>query len=183
MDVSEPTYREWAHAPSHYFEPGAAYMVTAGTYKKLHHFDTPGKRDFLLTSLFDHAESFGWALEAWAVLANHYHFVAGAPEDATSLSRMLKSLHSKTAIWVNRQDGTPGRKVWFQYRDTCLTFEKGYVARLHYVHTNSVKHGMASNAENYRWCSMNWFSRHATTGFRRTVLSVKCDDINVEDEF
>jgi hypothetical protein len=25
-------YREWTHAPSHLFSPGAVYMVTAGTY-------------------------------------------------------------------------------------------------------------------------------------------------------
>ena len=71
MDANEPTYREWPHAPSHYFVPGAAYIVTARTYDKVRYFDTPEKKDFLLRSLFEHATSFGWALEAWAVLANH----------------------------------------------------------------------------------------------------------------
>jgi putative transposase len=109
--------------------------------------------------------------------------VAQAPDNAKSLKRMLGSLHSKTAIWLNRRDGTPGRKVWFQYWDICLTYERSYLVRLNYVHNNPVKHGLIDNAENYPWCSMSWFVTNATAGFRKTVLSLKYDSVNVEDNF
>ena len=109
-------------------------MVTAGTYGKALLFNTDEKRDLLMQSLFEEAAYWGWNLQAWAVMANHYHFVACSPDDTKSLIRMLTSLHSKTAITINRMDGVTDRKVWFQYRDTCLTYERSYMARLKYVH-------------------------------------------------
>ena len=160
---------QWAHAPSHCFIPGATYIVTARTYQKKRVFHSPERRSLVVATLFERAQEFGWSLQAWAVLSNHCHFVAHAPEDAKTLKHMLQAIHSVTARAVNEQDRTPGRKVWFQYRDTCLTNEKSYLARLHYVHMNAVKHGVAAAAENYRWCSMGWFLREAKPGFRRIV--------------
>ena len=163
--------------------PNGNYFVTAGTYQKAMLFDTPEKRDFLLQTLFDEATAWNWDLEAWAVMANHYHIIARAPKDAKTLKRFMQALHSKTAIWLNKHDGTPGRKVWFQYRDTCLTYQKSYLARLNYVHHNPVKHGLVKNAEDYPWCSMAWFLSGAEPGFRKTVLSFKHDKVNVEDDY
>ena len=126
-------YHEWAHSPSHLFKPNAFYFVTAGTYGRQKYFDTPEKRDFLLHSLFEEARLREWRFEAWVVFSNHYHFVAMAPDDARTLRPMLLALHSKTAIWLNKLDNKAGRRVWHQYRDTCLTHERSYLARLNYV--------------------------------------------------
>ena len=175
-------YQEWAHAPSHLFKPDSMYFITTATYQRALLFDTPEKLDFLVHSFFDELRTWNWIPEAWAFFANHYHCVALAPENAKTLHFMLKSLHSKTAIWLNKKDGTPRRKVWFQYRDTCLTYERSYLARMNYTMNNPVKHGVARNAENYRWCSMSWFVREASPGWRRTVLSVPCDKVTVEDD-
>ena len=182
-DDTESNYREWIHGPSHKFEPHAVYFLTAGTYRKVRLFDTAGKRDFLLDSLFHEAQHWDWDLQAWAVMSNHYHFVATAPANPKTLRRMITALHSKTAIWINQVDDMPSRHVWFQYRDTCLTYQRSYLARLNYVHNNPVKHGLVRNAEDYTWCSMAWFQRNAEEGFRRTVLSMKHDKVNVEDDF
>ena len=179
----EGMYKQWAHGPSHLFVPRAAYFVTGGTYKRVRYFTTPERLSLVLSELFMRAEEFGWQLQAWVILQNHYHFVAHAPEDAGTLKRMIQAIHSTTARAVNREDGTPGRRVWFQYRDTCLTSEKSYLARLHYVHVNPVKHGVSPTAENYRWCSMSWFVREADPGFRRTVLSFPIDRLEVWDDF
>jgi len=54
---------------------------------------------------------------------------------------------------------------------------------LNYVHHNPEKHGLAANAENYRWCSMAWFVQRARPSFRDMVLSFKYDKINVYDDF
>ena len=40
-----PPYREWAHAPSHLFVPGATYFVTCGTCAKAQLFNTPANLD------------------------------------------------------------------------------------------------------------------------------------------
>ncbi|NLD71215.1 MAG: hypothetical protein GX649_00700 [Chloroflexi bacterium] len=178
-----PVYREWPHAPSHLFLPDRTYIVTAATYRQALLFDTPRKRDVLLQTLLSEAERWGWSLEAWAVLANHYHWIGTAPDDASTLGRMVKALHSRTAIWLNRAEGTPGRKVWHQYWDSCLTYQKSYLARLHYVHRNPRKHGLVERPEDYRWCSMGWFLLRATPAQQRTVLSFPIDRLRVPDDF
>lgn len=108
--------------------------------------------------------------QAWAVLNNHYHFIAQAPEDATTLEKLMRQLHSITAVEINRWDNTPGRQVWFNYWDSCLTYERSYLARLHYVHTNPTKHGLVHNAMNYPFCSYKWFVEQGEEEIKRQVL-------------
>ncbi|MFB3894738.1 MAG: transposase [bacterium] len=177
------TRTDWAHSPSHRFIPDATYIVTAGTYRKDRIFNTPERLSLVQDTLFEQATKFGWELQAWAIMQNHYHFVALAPMKVDSLHSLIQAVHSLTAKAVNRKDQTPHRKIWFQYYDTCITSEKSYLARLHYVHTNPVKHGIIPIAENYQWCSMNWFKLYADSGLYRTVVSFKTDRVSIKDDF
>ena len=161
-------------------------MVTAGTYRKVQHFNTPKRLDVLQRGLLTVCQDSGWQLEAWAVFTNHYHFIAVSPrdqDDASSLTRTLGGLHSKTAAWLNRLDGTPGRKVWHNFFDTKLTHEKSYLARLNYVHQNAVRHGLAHTAAQYPWCSARWFEQTATKAQISTIYGFKTDRVNVPDEY
>jgi putative transposase len=159
------------------------FMVTAGTLHKEHFFKGGERLSLLQQSIFDVAEAYGWQLQAWAIFPNHYHFIAKAPEDAASLKTMIQRLHSQTARETNRMDKSPGRRVWFQYWDTCLTYEKSYFARLNYVHKNPVKHGILAVADQYPWCSAGWFQKEAEGAFRRKVESYHYDKVNVMDDF
>ena len=90
-------------------------------------------------SKLDREDFAGWQLEAWAVFSNHYHFVAHSAANqptAESLGSMLKTLHVKTSGWVNRLDKAPARQVWFNFRETRLTYPRSYFARLNYTHQN-----------------------------------------------
>jgi putative transposase len=132
------------------------------------------------------ADESGWRLEAWAVFSNHYHFVGHSPEvacGAIGLSRMLAELHRKTAVWINGVDGGPGRQVWHNYRETRLTFERSYLARLNYCHQNAVKHGVVRVANQYEWCSAAWFERTATAAQVRTIYGLRTDLLSVDDNY
>ena len=174
---------DWPHSPVHRLGQAGAYMVTCGTYLKEHHFRGAQRLEFLHDSLLGLAEEYGWNLQAWAAFSNHYHLVAMSPPDAETLVLFLKKLHSDTAMAVNRWDGACGRQVWFQYRDTHLTFPKSYYARLNYVHTNPVHHRLVAVPSLYPWCSASWFERRATPAFYKTVMGFKSDRINVPDDF
>jgi|MudIll2142460700_1097286.scaffolds.fasta_scaffold235469_2 putative transposase len=177
------TYMNWPHAPQHWlFEPGI-YMVTAGTYRKQAHLNTAERRDYFVETLFARAAEFGWMLHAWAVFSNQQHFIAASPTDPGTLRRFLGKLHMTTSKRLNEQDAQRGRRVWFQYWDSHITFERSYLARLNYVHQNPVHHGVAANAENYAWCSAAWFGRNAPASFVATVKSFKTDKLSVPDEF
>jgi putative transposase len=176
----------WPHAPTHQLSERGTYFVTASTYLKQHHFRSGRRLRVLHRGLLKVAEQFGWQLEAWAVFSNHYHLVAHSPEaapDATSLSSMLSLLHVKTAEWVNKLDHTPGRQVWFNFRDTRLTHQRSYLARLNYVHQNAVKHGLVPVANQYPWCSAAWFERTASQAMVKAIYRFKTDRISVDDDF
>ena len=169
----------WHHSPVHIFPDAGAYMVTAGTYLKQKFFDTPERLDFLQSLLLDISSRYGWQLQAWAVFSNHYHFVGISPKNPQSLRTMLNQLHSLSAEEINRLDKKKNRKVWFQFWDTRLTFEKSYMARLNYVHQNPVRHKLAPVANFYRWCSASWFESSAQKSFVKAVYKFKTDQIKV----
>lgn len=174
---------QWPHAPAHWlFEPGI-YMITASTYKKMKYLNTPERRDYFRRILFSIAEEFDWQLKAWAILENHYHFIGKSPDQPESLRRFIAKLHMITAKEFNLQDQQPGRKIWFQFWDTQITFQSSYLARLRYVNQNPVKHIIATCAENYPWCSASWFMMNAPASFVETMNKIRTDRINIYDDF
>lgn len=175
--------KDWPHAPVHRLAENAVYFVTAGTLHKEHLFDTPAKRDLLERLLLSFAKRDGWQLEAWAVFANHYHIVARGQHDSRNLGEMLHDLHGVSARELNKLDGVSARQVWFNFRDTKLTIQHGYLARLNYVHQNAVKHRLVSVANQYPWCSAAWFEREASPAQVKTIYGFKIDRVKVEDDF
>jgi len=144
--------KSWPHAPPHWLVEPGMYMVTASTY---------------------------WQLHAWVVLHEHYHFLAASPDDPRTLRRLINKLHMVTAKAFNREDGTPGRRVWFQYWETRITYQKSYLARLKYIHFNPVKHGLVDNPLNYPWSSARWFVQHASPAMVQVVERFKIDRVKV----
>jgi putative transposase len=96
---------------------------------------------------------------------------------------MLGVIHTRTAGWVNRLDDTPGRKVWHNFWDTRLTYQKSYLARLNYVHQNAVKHGLVPVANQYPWCSARWFEGVMSPATVHSIYRFKTDALSVSDDF
>ena len=185
---SRPAVRTvaWPHSPPHRLGREGTYFVTAGTYQKAHFFRTRARLQLLHDALLSHASDHGWQLEAWAVFSDHYHFVARPAREGLAkedLGIMIARLHKTTASALNARDGMPGRKIWHSFRETPLTFEKSWLARLNYTHQNAVKHGLVARAADYEWCSAGWFERTATGAWRETVYSFRTDQVKVDDEF
>ena len=173
---------DWPHAPLHRFGEGGVYFVTGATLHKQHFFETAGARDALQELLFEKAREHRAALQAWSLLSNHYHLVAAADEGAC-IKAMLTRLHVESAIAVNRRDSARGRRVWYQFRDTQLTYERSWLARLKYTHENAVHHGLVAEATNYRWCSASWFAETARPAFVETVRRMKIDALAIYDDY
>jgi putative transposase len=174
----------WPHAPPHWlFGPGT-YFVTASTFHKRHRFDSPEKLDAVMNLLIGTATEFEWNLRAWALFSNHYHFLAKSPEDGSeSLRTWLKEFHRRSAIRVNEIEGVEGRRVWMNFRETLITHQTSYMARLNYVNQNPVRHGLVKDATHYRWCSAGWFEKCASPAFVKSVGRFKIDKLNVEDDY
>lgn len=157
-------------------------MLTAGTFHKQHLFKGHERLKLMEQTLFRVFKFRGWKLRAWAIFSNHYHWIGISPENG-SIRRLIQHLHSESAKLLNQLDNTPGRKVWFQYWDKCLSFEKSYFARLNYVVNNPIHHGLVQVADRYPFCSAGWIKRNTHAAFQKQIASFKYDQINEPDEF
>lgn len=178
-----PGHCDWPHAPVHRVSEHGTYFVTGSTLHKLPLFRGGDLLSLLQEQLLALAKQHGWSLESWAVFPNHYHFVAHSGETASKLDALIDQLHADTARSLNKEHATPGRPVWFNFWDTALTYQESYFARLAYVHTNPVRHGLVSVANQYRWCSAAWFERTATPAQVKTIYRMKTDRVRVRDDF
>jgi putative transposase len=157
--------------------------VTGATLYNQHFLADNKYKSLVLDILFERAVHWGWNLDAWVILENHYHFIARSPENALTLVKLMRQFHSKTTVMLNRLDKEIGRQVWHNYWDTCITHETSYYARLHYIHLNPVKHGLVKNAEDYPFCSYRSFLEKADDDFRKIVKSQPIDRVNIADDF
>jgi putative transposase len=176
-------YKTYLHNPPHYFVSKTMYIVTGAILHNQRLLNDDRRKFLVLEILLERCVHWKWELEAWAILENHYHFIARAPEDALTLETLIRQIHSKSAVELNKLDKALGRKVWHNYWDTCITLETSYYARLHYVHLNPVKHGLVDNAEDYPFCSYHWFLERADDDFRETVMNQPIDRVDVVDDF
>lgn len=175
--------KDWPHAPIHRINSDGIYMVTGATIHKDHIFNTAEKLRLVENELLTLAKTYKWRLEAWAVFVNHYHFVGRGFSEEESLKKFVHHLHSNTSRKVNRLDDSPGRRLWYNFWDKKLTFERSYFARLNYVHQNAVKHGLVQVANQYPWCSASWFERSAPLAMVRTIYGFKMDKLKIDDDY
>jgi hypothetical protein len=56
------SHMNWPHGPAYWLFEAGLYIITAGTYRKLPHLDSPARLDFFQNSLFQYADEFGWDL-------------------------------------------------------------------------------------------------------------------------
>lgn len=178
MDI----YKPHLNSPPHWFVSNAIYIVTGATLHKTPHLDSDAKLVNFCETLLERAGILGWSMNAWFAMSNHYHFIAQSPENALSLKALIQGVHSITAKFINRADEMPGRKVWYNYWDTCIKNETSYYARMRYVMMNPVKHGLVQNPEDYPFSSYKYFLENSEPKFQEMILSC-ADDAQVEDDY
>ncbi len=91
-------------------------------------------------------------LHGWVILNNHYHILMKL-KDASLLPDLIRRIHSKSAVLLNKQYLQPGRRVWYQYWDKCVRDERDFYAKLNHIHFNPVKHGYVDHLRLYRFSS------------------------------
>lgn len=80
------------------------------------------------------------------------------------------------------RENEPGRsRLWQNFRETHLTFQRSYLARLHYVHQNAVHHGLVKVGSDWKWCSAKKFKESVTPAWLKTITSFKYNEIAAED--
>jgi len=149
--------RKDIHRPSHLYLDNTIYFITASTMKRSSAiycaFEMDDAKLTSFASLLQELVRF-YELEliGWVILRNHYHLLLKVAK-ALSLPNFIKSLHGKSAFQFNKIDKRLGRKVWYQYWDTCIRDDATMYTRLNYMHNNPVKHGYVKELANYKYSS------------------------------
>jgi putative transposase len=177
--------QDWPHAPPHRLGAAGVYFLTARARSQRHLLYDDTMKDWFMEHLMELANEFEWRLEAWAILSNHYHLIGHSPrgeEDGESLGTMVRKLHSLATKELNRRDGKPGRtRLWQNFRESHLTYQRSYLARLHYVHQNAVHHGLVKQGSDWKWGSARAFKQAVTPAWIKTITSFQYDQIARED--
>lgn len=174
---------DWHHSPLHRLGTDGAYIVTASTRFKAQIYTNARKLAFLSDQIQILSQQYNLELEAWAAFSNHYHLIVRPHGTSAEFATYFKHLHATLSREANKWDSSPGRRVWYQYRDTKLTNQKSYLARFAYVLRNPVKHGLVTQPEQYPFCSAGWFARNARPAQRRMIESIPCDLVRIDDAF
>lgn len=176
-------YKTYKHSPPHFFKDNQVYMITASTYKKLPLLTDDSIKLFLLDLILNKFNKYHWRIDAYVILNNHYHLLVQALSNAQSLPKIIREIHKFSAIEINRQRSRSVHKVWWNYWDTLITYEKSYYARLNYIHFNPVKHGYVEDPINYSFSSYKSFYDSDP----ETALSVHkiypFDKVKIKDDF
>ena len=128
------------HAPPHFGDEIGVYLLTAANYEPAHIMTSEQRRmefeDKIMSLLATLPET---EVRAWCILPNHYHLVVRMllPAFKAAITR----LHNGTSTQWNREDNTPGRKVWHHFSDRAIRSDRHYWVAVNYVNTNAVRHG------------------------------------------
>lgn len=168
-------FKKAAHNPPHLFVPNAIYMVTASIYDRKPLIGSSKRKRDWVAAFQKAAEIHLWQIIAWVVLHDHYHAIVQSPDNADSLSKFVSSYHKYTARQWNHEDNAGGRKVWWNYWDTCIRDERDYLTRLRYVFWNPVKHSLTGVPEEYEFSNYLEFLSKWHTGFELSEVTEVSD--------
>jgi putative transposase len=150
--------RPW-HAPPHFTDGGPnVYMISAACFEHKRIMETPRRRTEFMEAMLNGLDAVVQAdVRAWLVGPNHYHLLIQA--DLAAFAGWIARLHNGKSTQWNREDQTPGRKVWHCFSDRRIRSEGHYYCSLNYIHGNPVKHGWAKRADLWVWSSLPMYLR------------------------
>ena len=141
------------HSPNHHQEGKGLYLITATCYEHQPWVGTSDERmDRFSCELLEVLGKRAERIDAWVLLPNHYHAVV-LTHSCPALLRDLGTLHGRSSFLWNGEDGTRGRKVWFNTLERQISGDRHHIAAIHYVHQNPVKHGYVKKWGEWKWSS------------------------------
>jgi putative transposase len=132
--------RPW-HSPPHRITESGRYLLTSACFEHQPIIGSnPHRMADFSEALLKMLTPFCEEVNAWCVLANHYHVVVltyRLPDLLAETGRF----HGRTSFKWNGEDAARGRKVWFNCVETAMKSERHFYATVNYVHHNAVHHG------------------------------------------
>ena len=176
-------YKSYGHNPPHLFIPNAKYFITVSTYNKKPFLKSSVAKEKLYDSLQIEFYKHKRIIEDWVILDNHYHLMVNAPSSPCTLPEIFKEAHRFTALWIKKNLNIDSIKIFHNYWDTCITYEKSYFGRLNYLWYNPVKHGYVDSPEKGKFGSYYYRFIEDEIKMKNLLIKYPFDKIKIYDDF
>ncbi|KAA3658781.1 MAG: transposase [Calditrichaeota bacterium] len=145
------------HSPPRFIKRDRIFLISAACFEHQHIFNATSNRlEKFSHALLDFINKNCEKLYLWVVLPNHYHFVAHII-DLDVFSKKVQAFHSITAIAWNKEENTPGRKIFHSYSDRFIRTERHFWTTFNYIHNNPVKHGYVKKWQDWPFSSIHHY--------------------------
>ena len=177
-------YKAYKHNPPHLFKSNSKYFITGSIYMKKNLLLNSNAKARLLKSLIIGFTTKGWKLEEWVILNNHYHILVESSTNINDLPNIMRDIHKFTGIWIkkNINEAQELKKIWWNYWDRCITYEKSYFSRINYIWYNPVKHNLIDKAE--LWEFGSFYDRYKQQDYVNQIkIKYPFERVKVKDDF
>ena len=110
-------------------------------------------KQYYLSNLKEWKENLDIKLLAWCLMTNHIHLIVEPPENASTLSELMKRINGRQTAYVNRLEGRSGSLWEGRFKASPIQSEHYLLRCYRYVELNPVQAGMVSLPEEYAWSS------------------------------
>jgi putative transposase len=142
-----------------YQQTGGFHFLTFSCYRRRSYLSSGAAMDLFEDALERVRLRYLFAVAGYVVMPEHVHLLVSEPKRAL-LSKALQAL--KLSVSMRSRE----RPFWqAHYYDFNVSTHEKFVEKLHYIHQNPVRRGLAASPEDWQWSSF----RHYQTGLRGTV--------------
>jgi len=161
--------KKYTHTPAHLLLDDVPYFITGAIYKKRPLLRDSAMKERLHEILHNTFHNYGWNLDHWVILDNHYHLLARSKR-GSDLPKMIQRIHAASGKYI-REATNCEKPVWYNYWDYCPRNEHEYYTRLNYLLNNPIRHGYVENLHDYPFSSFHalfkeWGREHLAEQFR-----------------
>lgn len=127
------------------------YHVTTHGDGDMMIFEGPSEKEQLLDLLADTAKKLDWAMYAWCVMGNHYHFLLKTPED--NLSQGMHHINMRYGEWYNNARERHGHVFQDRFFSILITQDSHLLEASRYVVLNPLRAGLVAAPQEWPWSS------------------------------
>ena len=132
----------------------ATYFITASTFCKKNLLQSDRMAELFCQTMFQYRTQGKFLLHAFVVMPNHIHLLLTVPQGLT-LERVVQLIKGGFSYQAGVVTGSAG-PIWQKsFVDRRVRDLEEFERYLEYIHQNPVRAGLASSAEEFRYCSMS----------------------------
>jgi len=176
--------KRYVHRPAHLFLDGQAYFITGAIYKKRPLLKDITIKEMLLSTIQTSFAKYGWDLEHWVILDNHYHLLVKS-KFGEDLPLVMKNIHGSTGVAISKTCSCE-KPIWYNYWDYCPRNEHEYYTRPNYLLNNPIKHGYVEYVQDYPYSSFHalfkeWGRERLAEQFRAYPTNTIIEEAQYDD--